>query len=263
MLNKPGKPNISKSTVGAGGGQNKGTIPKPPGALEEAYGRFKEAVKVPVAATPSTMGPSTTGPTAPVPTAPVMISEANKGWNAVELFRSGARVSVGRAHPKMSGTRTLKNIVPYVGTKSLLLQFLHVGVSLPFMTYQVDLMFADVEFSNDQSIINERDWMEIKYKNLQVYMKKIDLTKNRIRIRCSCPDFYFTFSYYDQKKGALFGSQPKRYVRKTIYRPNNPPGQRGYPPRNPGEYPGMCKHAANSIELAQQNSWILPYPRLF
>lgn len=197
------------------------------------------------------------------PIAPAILSEANKGWNASDLFRSGIRVSQGRQHPKPSGTRTLKNVVPYVGTKSMLLQFLHVGVTLPFMTYQVDLMFSDVEFTNDASKVNDREWMEIKYKDLQVFMKKIDLRKNRIKIRCACPDFYFTFAYWDYKKGALFGSQPKRYVRKTIWRPNAPPGERGYPPRNPGEHAGMCKHAANSIELAQQNSWILPAPRLF
>lgn len=192
-----------------------------------------------------------------------IFNEASKGWNAVELFNSGTQVSKGRAKPKPSGLRTLKNLVPYVGTKSVLFQFLHVGVTLPHMNYQVDLMFSDVEFEHDQAKTNLSEWVEIVYKDQHVFMKKIDLRKNRLKIRCACPDFYFTFAYWDFKKGALFGSQPKRYVRKTIWNPAAPVGQRGHPPRNPGEHAGMCKHVANSIELAQQNNWILGFPRLF
>lgn len=185
------------------------------------------------------------------------------GWNAVELFNSSTKVSQSRAKPPKSGLRTLKNIVPYVGTKSALFQFLHVGVTLPYMNYQTDIMVSGVEFTNDESEANLQDWVEIIYRDKSVFMKKIDLTKNQFRVRCACPDFYFTFAYWDFQKGALFGSQPKRYIRKTIWNPTAPVGQRGHPPRNPGKYPGMCKHIANSIELAQQNNWMLPYPRLF
>jgi len=198
-----------------------------------------------------------------IPQGNVILGEANKGWTSVDLFASGTNVSPGRKKPKPSGLRTLKNLVPYVGTKSVLFQFLHVGVTLPHMSYQTDLMFSDVEFSHDRNQVNMSEWVEIVYKNNRVFMRKIDLRKNRIKVRCACPDFYFTFAYWDFKKGALFGSQPKRYVRKTIWNPTAPPGHRGYPPRNPGEHPGMCKHIANSIELAQQNNWIIGYPRLF
>jgi len=197
------------------------------------------------------------------PVGNTILGEANKGWNAKQLFDSGVHVSPGRARPPKSGLRTLKNVVPYVGTKSVLFQFLHVGVTLPHMSYQVDIMFSDVEFSNDSVQKDLKDWIEIVYKGNKVFMRKIDLLKNRLKVRCACPDFYFTFGYWDYQKGALFGSMPKRYVRKTIWNPTAPVGQRGYPPRNPGKFPGMCKHVANSIELAQQNNWILPYPRLF
>jgi hypothetical protein len=192
-----------------------------------------------------------------------LFGEAKSGWNSVDLFNSGTKVSNGRKKPKPSGLRTLKNIVPYVGMKSVLFQFLHVGVTLPNMNYQVDILFSDIVFSKDKKEFNSAEWVEIIYKTEFVYMRKVDLRKNRLKVRCACPDFYFTFAYWDFNKGALFGSKPKRYIRKTIWNPAAPPGQRGYPPRNPGEFPGMCKHVANSIELAQQNNWILPYPRLF
>ncbi len=193
-----------------------------------------------------------------------ILGEAKKGWNSLELFNSGTQVSPGRKKPKPSGLRTLKNLVPYVGTKSVLFQFLHVGVTLPHMNYQTDILFSDAEFLQEPPPpMEEQDWVEIVYKGNRVFLKKIDLRTNRLKVRCACPDFYFTFAYWNFKKGAIFGSQPKRYVRKTIWNPTAPPGQRGYPPRNPGEHPGMCKHIANSIELAQQNNWILGYPRLF
>jgi hypothetical protein len=193
-----------------------------------------------------------------------MILEGSKGgWNSFDLFNSGCQVSKGRKNPKQSGLRTLKNLVPYVGTKSVLFQFLHVGVTLPHMNYQVDLMFSDVEFSKEDMSSDFNNWVCIVYKGNKVFMKKLDLKTNRVKVRCACPDFYFTFAYWNFNKGALFGSKPKRYVRKTIWNPSAPPGHRGYPPRNPGEYPGMCKHVANSIELAQQNNWIKGTPRLF
>ena len=198
-----------------------------------------------------------------LPKGNTILGEANSGWNSLKLFRSGCQVSKGREHPKPSGMRSLKNVVPYVGTKAVLFQFLHIGVTLPWMTYQVDLMFSDVEYTHDANQSNEQEWVQIKYRDLSVYMKKIDLNKNRVRVRCACPDFYFTFAWQDFQQGALFGSKPKRYVRKTIWNPTAPVGHRGYPPRNPNNYAGMCKHCANSIQLAQQNGWILPQTHLF
>lgn len=196
------------------------------------------------------------------PTGSNVLGEAKKGWTAPDLFRSGVRVSKGRENPKPSGIRTLKNVVPYVGTKSVLMQVLSIGVSLPWMTYQTDLMFSDIEFTHDDTVFNDREWIEIKYQMESVYMKKIDLRRCRVKVRCSCPDFYFTFSWQDWNQGALFGSKPKRYIRKTIWNPLAPEGQRGYPPRNPDNHAGMCKHAYNAIQLIQQNGWISNSSRL-
>jgi hypothetical protein len=194
----------------------------------------------------------------------MLMPEAKAGWTPVDLFVSGTRVSAGRSKPKPSGLMTLRNIVPYVGTKSTLFQLLHVGVTLPWMTYQVDIMASDVQFFQDKSEapVGTR-LVEIKYQDLSVLMAPLDLRKNRVRVRCACPDFYFTFAYYNYMKGAIFGSKPKQYVRKTIWNPTAPPGQRGYPPRNPGQHPGMCKHCANSIQLMQQKGWVSNSTRLF
>lgn len=54
---------------------------------------------------------------------------------------------------------------------------------------------------------------------------------NTCRVRCQCKDFYFMWSYYDQKNKALVGTH-KPYIRLTDT----------YPERNPTHSPGLCKH---------------------
>ncbi|QPB08509.1 SWIM-type zinc finger protein [Vibrio phage Va2] len=58
------------------------------------------------------------------------------------------------------------------------------------------------------------------------------LTENTtVLLRCSCPDFRFTFMYPDYDKKSLQGRRIP-YQRKTTTRP----------PRNPDDIPGVCKH---------------------
>lgn len=66
--------------------------------------------------------------------------------------------------------------------------------------------------------------------NPPIYLSKPNMHTN-VRVRCSCPDYYFSFEYYNKQKKALIGPH-KDYVRKTTW----------YPPRNPQHLPGMCKH---------------------
>lgn len=173
-------------------------------------------------------------------------------WTMLNLFRSGIRVNPKtRSRPKPSGSVSLKNVIPYVGTKSLLLQFLHEGISLP-MVYQVDLMWSGCEFVNEDPR-DLRNWMKVSYKDFHVWVRKPDISRNTVRVRCACPDFYFTYAYQDWQQGALFGSKPKPYVRKTLH----------YPRRNPHNYAGCCKHIANSVAFSQNAGWGYPSPRLF
>jgi hypothetical protein len=57
-----------------------------------------------------------------------------------------------------------------------------------------------------------------------------------VGVRCSCPAYYFWFSYANQQNGCSFGTRFAPYVRKT------PPDDPRYPPKNPNNIPGMCKH---------------------
>jgi hypothetical protein len=59
---------------------------------------------------------------------------------------------------------------------------------------------------------------------------------NKVGCRCSCKAYYFWFSWPNMSNGCSFGTRFKPYVRKT------PPDDPRYPPKNPGNIPGLCKH---------------------
>jgi len=55
-------------------------------------------------------------------------------------------------------------------------------------------------------------------------------------VRCQCESFYFYFAYPDRLISGLYGGNFRPYVRKTN------PADGKYPPKNPGNIPGICKH---------------------
>ncbi len=57
----------------------------------------------------------------------------------------------------------------------------------------------------------------------------------------NCPDFYYTFSYYNWEQGALWGTKARPYKRLTLTRP----------PRNPLHVVGFCKHGWNAVQSLQ------------
>ena len=59
---------------------------------------------------------------------------------------------------------------------------------------------------------------------------------NKVGCRCSCKAYYFWFSYANLLNGCAFGTRFKPYVRKT------PIDDPRYPPKNPNNIPGLCKH---------------------
>lgn len=61
------------------------------------------------------------------------------------------------------------------------------------------------------------------------------LSKNPVRARCSCAAYYFWFSYANKLHSALSGRTFTPYV--PVQNP-----KRIVPPRNPNNYPGLCKH---------------------
>jgi hypothetical protein len=138
-----------------------------------------------------------------------------------ELYVSSGLVSDTRKNCSSSPKITLDRLIPYVGTKSLLLQAMMFGVTVKAL-HLVHFMLLGVEFSEKRQ--NSKDWLPFQDKDRVMWIKKPSLVSNRVKVRCSCPDFYFTFAYYDWLHQVLWSTKPKPYKRITANRPHrNPP----------------------------------------
>lgn len=163
-------------------------------------------------------------------------------WTIKRLYDSGIRVSPSRRFTPSSGSRDLRKIIPYVGAHMALFQFESMGVTTEFL-HQINLNFLGLEVTYDQRDIGTH-LVVLDVTGRKVFIEKPDFYRTRCLVRCSCPDFYFTYGYWNYSQGALFGPRPRPYVRKS---------NRG--PRNPGHYPGLCKHLINCGLLMQTKEW--------
>lgn len=122
--------------------------------------------------------------------------------------------------------------VPFVGTK-----LLHVKAiaSSNGHQYQQSLQFTNVVFEGADS---EENVTFTASDNAEYHIQPIDLTKNNVKVRCTCLDFYHRFANYNSQDKSLVGRAPPVYVRKTTTRPAV----------NPTRVPGMCKHLLKLVE---------------
>lgn len=163
-------------------------------------------------------------------------------WTAASLWQSTRKVSPSRSSYSSSKARQVTNVVPYVPQRSVLFQLEHQGMTVRAL-HQVNLMFSglDIRDKDPHSV----SYMQILYRGTPFWVEKPDLHKTPFVCRCTCPDFYFTFAYWNWMQKALFGPKPRAY--RAIG---------GGRPRNPGKYPGFCKHVNNSLLLMQTNRWV-------
>lgn len=163
-------------------------------------------------------------------------------FTAKQLWESAKKVSVGRKLPSASGSRRAVRVVPYPQFGAVLFQFEHHGITQQAI-HGVNLYFWKLEVTTEERPAISH--LKIPYKGVFHYVEKPDLYTKPCRVRCTCFDYYFTFSYWNWLKGAQFGGKPRPYIRKTLH------GK----PRNPHKYPGFCKHVYNSIELMAVSGW--------
>ncbi len=71
----------------------------------------------------------------------------------------------------------------------------------------------------------------------EYHVTPINLQQNNAEVRCTCLDFYFTFSKWNQNDKSLYGEPPAPYTPKT-----------NRASRNPTQKPGMCKHLLKVIQ---------------
>lgn len=108
--------------------------------------------------------------------------------------------------------------------------------------YQPIILFLDVAYQDEDTgenitftAVDGNDY----------HVLPISLTNNNVKVRCTCMDFRWRFSIYNQKAGSLHGPGPELYQKKT-----------NRPPNNPSRFPGLCKHLLRfSTEL--KNSQIV------
>lgn len=88
--------------------------------------------------------------------------------------------------------------------------------------YSPSILFEGVQFTDPS------DPNAIRLGDLHIQPISEDLN---VKVLCTCPDFRWTFAWYNANDNALIGNPPPPY---------NSTGQR--PPRNPSGTPGLCKH---------------------
>ena len=136
--------------------------------------------------------------------------------------------------------RGQKVIVPYVGTKSVLISLKAWGVTQASL-HNVTLLFSDVDILTENP--NNMNYFQIEYDNVMYWIKKLDRNRNPLTSRCTCKDFFFTASYYNSANHCLYGPIPKKYVRKTTWMPE----------RNPLHTPLICKHIYHSWQVLKDS----------
>lgn len=105
------------------------------------------------------------------------------------------------------------------------------------------IIFQDIDFKDEKS---DEYNVAITDKSGEIYyIKPIHASSTNVNVRCSCPDFTYTFAWYVKEQlNALAYGKLKKYKRKTTTRP----------PRNPHNIAGACKHIialTNALSQAQ------------
>ena len=186
-----------------------------------------------------------------------------KFWN---FLVSGAKRLPRKTKPWDGATSKLMEsikVVPFKGTNSVLFSARLLGRPYPVMymgskrtmqaAYGVLIQFTGVEILDNPPEGNDlwtKDYKEIEYNRQKYYIRKIDVKKNPMLVRCSCKDYFFTWRWENFKYNALYGALGRKYIRKT------PPPPAGYPYRNPTKVTGFCRHIYQVMMLLKNNDWM-------
>lgn len=109
--------------------------------------------------------------------------------------------------------------------------------------YETIIVFSGVKFFNEGG----HGRQEFQASDGTTYfIDPIRPYKSNVKVRCTCLDFYFRFSVWDQRDKALTGDPPEPYYRKTD----------SYPPVNPEKVSGVCKHIIKLTNYLKQERLI-------
>jgi hypothetical protein len=137
----------------------------------------------------------------------------------------GGQDRLGHTPGPMRRTNIVQQ-TPVPQNKELIIKAESMGTSL----YQLTMVIHGVEYSDKLSPKFPLT-VSLGQGNYR-FCSQIPVNGTKVQCRCSCPDFYFTWWYWDNKNKALAGPAMRPYVRKTA----------SWPVRNPLSTPGVCKH---------------------
>lgn len=134
-------------------------------------------------------------------------------------------------------------IVPYIGTKSVLVSLRAWGVTQASI-HNITILFGDCDILTEDP--NDRNYFSCMYEGKMYWIKKFDKHRNTVTFRCSCSNFFFVWAYSNAKHGVLYGPPPRPFKKKT-----------NRPPVNARNLPGMCKHIFNAWALLRNSGLTL------
>lgn len=81
----------------------------------------------------------------------------------------------------------------------------------------------------------------------QAYIiEAVNYNSDDVKVSCSCLDFYYRFSVWNNRDGSLYGNPPPPYVNKTD----------GREPVNPDKIAGLCKHLISLTDELRQERFL-------
>ena len=134
-------------------------------------------------------------------------------------------------------------MIPYIGTKSLLVKSLVRSDS--GKKYDTHIMFKRVKFVDDiEQVANESDIVEFVGSDDKTYfIERIDMSSHDVAVRCNCLDFRWNAAGRNSKDKSLYGREFKPYKPKT-----------DRPPRNIKNKSMICKHLIKTGSAIAQSS---------
>jgi hypothetical protein len=106
------------------------------------------------------------------------------------------------------------------------------------------MLFSDVVYEDG----DQGDNVTFKGSDNQEYhIQPIQLSRNNVKVRCSCLDFRWRFALWNSKDGSLYGDPPGPYKKKT-----------NRPPVNPQRVPALCKHLMKTTIALKQSGVLTP-----
>lgn len=209
-----------------------------------------------------------------------------------QIWASAIRLSPWRRNYSQSPKRQITNIVPFVGTRTVLFTASFWGLTSKSV-HLTNILVQDCEIFEEQPSLaqapspvqpsqpsqplqpsqpsqpgqpyvplgssqpvqpyggvnapyDSSTHFKVVYNNKNYWVKKFDLKRQAVSIRCSCEDYYFVWSHANYVNGVQFGGMARPYHRV--------PGSTR-PPKNPTNIPGLCKHISQVIAMLNNNGY--------